>query len=103
MDGWLVVDVRIIGGGLPASSFEVDSVPEESVSMSAALRRAKEFWVTIYLRAKFKADNVLVCTAAFFEVPTVLSVARRFRPRTSWKPSSCVICCPVALGELVWP
>jgi hypothetical protein len=38
-----VVDVRIIGGGLPvspgtASSFEVASVPEESVSMSAALR-----------------------------------------------------------------
>jgi hypothetical protein len=41
-----VVDVGIIGGGLPvlpgtASSFEVASVPEEPVSMSTALRGEK--------------------------------------------------------------
>jgi hypothetical protein len=44
----LVVDVRIIGGGLPvlpgtASSFEVAPVPEASISMSAALRGRKIF------------------------------------------------------------
>jgi hypothetical protein len=42
----LVVDVRIIGGGLPvlagtAFSFEVASVPEEPVYMPAALRGRK--------------------------------------------------------------
>jgi hypothetical protein len=49
-----VVDVWIIVGGLPvlpatASSFEVTSVPEESVSMSAALKGAK----------KVSGDNLL--------------------------------------------
>jgi hypothetical protein len=44
----LVVDFRIIGGGLPellrtTSSFEVASVPKASVPMSAALRGAKKF------------------------------------------------------------
>jgi hypothetical protein len=44
----LVVDVRIIGGGLPvlpgtASSFEVASIPEESMAKSVALRGAKSF------------------------------------------------------------
>jgi hypothetical protein len=44
----LLVDVRIIGGCPPllqgsASSFEVASVPEAWVSMSAALRGAKNF------------------------------------------------------------
>jgi hypothetical protein len=51
----------------------------------------------------FKAGDVLVCTAAFSVVPAVSSVVCRFRRRTSWKPSSCVVCCPVAFGELVWP
>jgi hypothetical protein len=71
-----VVDVRIIGGGLPvlpgtASSFEVASVPEASVSMSAALRGAKKFRVTTALGGIFKAVDVLVCTAAFRDAPVV--------------------------------
>jgi hypothetical protein len=50
----LVVDVRIIGGGLPvlpgtASSFEFASVPGTSVPMSAGLRGAKKFRVTTSL------------------------------------------------------
>jgi hypothetical protein len=49
-----VVDVKIIGGGLPvllatASSFELASVPEASVSMSDALRGANKFRVTTSL------------------------------------------------------
>jgi hypothetical protein len=49
----LVVDVRIMGGGLPvlpgtASSFELASVPEASVSMSADLR-GRKFRVTTSL------------------------------------------------------
>jgi hypothetical protein len=44
----LLVDVRIIGGGLlvllgTVSSFELASVPEASVSMSATLRRRTIF------------------------------------------------------------
>jgi hypothetical protein len=51
-----VVDVRIIGGGVPVlpgtvSSFEVASVPEESVSMCTALKGAKKFWMTTPLGA----------------------------------------------------
>jgi hypothetical protein len=50
-----VVEVRTTEGGLPvlpgtASSFEVASVPEESVTMSAALRGAKKFRVQTFLR-----------------------------------------------------
>jgi hypothetical protein len=33
----------------------------------------------------FKAGNNLVCTATFFEVPVVSSVARLFGLRSSWK------------------
>jgi hypothetical protein len=46
---------------------------------------------------------VSFCTAALFEVQSVSSGARRFRLRTSWKPSSCVLYCPVTFGELIWP
>jgi hypothetical protein len=72
-----VIDVRIIGGGLPdfpgtASSFEVATVPEASVSMSAALTGAKKFQVTISFGGIFKTGEVLVCTAALNEVPAVL-------------------------------
>jgi hypothetical protein len=49
----------------------------------------------------FKADGVLLSTAAFFEVPAVYLVACHFRLHTSWKPSSCVVC-SVTFGELVW-
>jgi hypothetical protein len=64
-----VADVRIIGGGLPvlpgtASSFEVASVPEVLVSMSAVLRGAKKFPVMTSLGGMFKAGDVLVCTAS---------------------------------------
>jgi hypothetical protein len=50
----LVAEVRIIGGGLPvlprtASSCAMASAPEESVSISVALRRAK-IWVATSLR-----------------------------------------------------
>jgi hypothetical protein len=51
----------------------------------------------------FKAGDVLVCAAAFFEVQAVSSMACRFRLRTSSKLPSCVVCCPVVLGELIWP
>jgi hypothetical protein len=85
-----------------ASSFEVASVPLVSVSMSAVLRGTKVFRVTTSLCGFFKAGDVLVCTAAFFEVPVVSSVARLFRLRTSWKPSFCVVCWPVVFGRLVW-
>jgi hypothetical protein len=54
-----------------------------------------------FLGEIFKVGDVSVCTAAFFEVPSVSSVVRPFRLRTSWKPPSCVVCCPVAFGELV--
>jgi hypothetical protein len=102
-----VVDVRNIGGGLPvlpgtASSFELASVPEASVSMSAALRGAKNFRVTTTFGGMFKAVNVLVCTVSFFEVPPVSWVARLFCLRTSWKPSYCVDCCSVTFGEFIW-
>jgi hypothetical protein len=54
----LVVDVSIIGGGLPvlpgtASSIEVASVPEVSVSVSAVLRGAT-FWSALSLSLKFR-------------------------------------------------
>jgi hypothetical protein len=95
-----MVDGRIIGGGLPvlpetASSFEVASVPEASVSMSAALRGVKKFRVTTSLGGMSKAIDVLICTVAFFVVPVVSSVARFFRLRTSWKSSSFFLlpCC----------
>jgi hypothetical protein len=85
----LVVDVRIIGGGLPVSprtafSFELASVPEASVSMSAALRGEKKFRVTNSFGWMYKAVDVLVCTVAFFELPVVSPVARLFRLPTSW-------------------
>lgn len=71
-----MVDVRIFGGGLPdfpgtVSTFEEASVPEASVSMSAALRGPKNFRVTTSLGGGviYKEDDVLGCTPAFFEVP----------------------------------
>jgi hypothetical protein len=99
-----VVDVITIGGGLhvlpgTASPFEVDSLPEALVSMNSVLKRAKKFRAMIFLGGMFKAGNILVRTAAFFEV----KVVRLFCLRTSWKPSSCVVCCPVVFGRLVWP
>jgi hypothetical protein len=104
----LVVGVRIIGGGLPvlpgtASSFELASVPEASVSMSAALRGAKTFRVTTSFGGMFKAGDVSFCTAAFFEVPVISSVARFFRLRTFWKPSSCIVCCSVGFSRIICP
>jgi hypothetical protein len=105
----LVVDVRIITGGLPvllgtAFSFEFASLTEASVSMSAAVREAKKFRVTTSLEGggMFKAGDVLFRTAAFLEFPSVSSGACRFRLRTSGKPSSSVVFCPVAFGKLVW-
>jgi hypothetical protein len=102
-----VVDVRIIGGCLPvlpgtASSFEVASVPEASVSMSAALRGAKKFRVTTSLGGRCLRRATL-----WSALPLSLKFQwfrrwRRFRLRTSWKPSSCVACCPVVFGRLVW-
>jgi hypothetical protein len=94
-----VVDVRIIGGGLPvfpgtySNDFSIGSVDVHVRYPEGA----KKFQVTTSLGELFKAGYVSVCTAAFFEVPVVSSVARRFRLRTSWKPSSCVVCCPVVL------
>jgi hypothetical protein len=60
----------LLGPVLPGttSSFEMASVPEESVSMSAALKGAKNFRVTTSLGGMFNAGDVLFCTAAFFEV-----------------------------------
>jgi hypothetical protein len=73
------VDVRIIGDGLHVlpgtASSEMVSVPEGSVSMSGALREG----------GMFKAVDVLVYPAAFFEVPAVPSVACRLRLHISWK------------------
>jgi hypothetical protein len=59
-----VVDVRVIGVGLPvllgtATSFEVASVPEASVSMSAALRGAEKVSGDDFLGGEFKAGDVL--------------------------------------------
>jgi hypothetical protein len=104
----LVVEVRIIRGNLfilpgSASSFEVASVPEASVSKYAALRREKKFRVITSLRGMFQAGDVLVCTAAFFEVPSISLVAGCLCLRTYWILPSCVFCCPVAFGRLVWP
>jgi hypothetical protein len=103
----LVADVWIIGGSLPvlpgtAFSFEVVSVREVSVSMSVALRGAKNFKVTTSLKGIYKVGDVLFCTAVFFEAPAVSSMACRLCLRTSWKPSSSFVCCPVEFGELVW-
>jgi hypothetical protein len=66
-------------------------------------RGAKNFRVTTSLEGMFKAGDVLVSIVAFFEDPVVSSVGRRFRLRTSWKVSSCVVCCPVGFGTIVWP
>jgi hypothetical protein len=86
----LVVDVRIVGGGLPvlpgtASSFEVTSVPEASVSMSAALRRAKKFQVTTSLGGYLRL--------ATFWFALLLSL--RFRRFRRWRAA----CASVLLGN----
>jgi hypothetical protein len=64
------------------SSFDLASVPEKSVFMSAALRVAKKLRVATSLEKVFKEGDESFCTATFFEVPAVPSVARRFRFRT---------------------
>jgi hypothetical protein len=66
-----------------SSSFEVASVPENSVPMSAVLKEAEMFRVTTSLCGIFKMGDVLVCTAAFFEFLVVSSVAHLFRLCTS--------------------
>jgi hypothetical protein len=59
------------------------TVPETSVPMFAVLRGAKMFRVTTSLCGIFKVGDVLVCTAGFFKVPVVSSVACHFRLRNS--------------------
>jgi hypothetical protein len=80
-----------------ASSFEFASVPEASVSMSAALRGGENVSGDDHLGWVFKAVYVLVYIVAFFEVPVVSSVARLFSLRTSWKSSSLFVCYLVVL------
>jgi hypothetical protein len=74
------------------------------VSISVVLWGGEEISVDNLLGGwTFKAADVLVCTAAFFEVPPVLSVACPFRLHASYIVPSCVVCCPVVFGGLVWP
>jgi Ca2+/Na+ antiporter len=85
-----VVDVRIIGGGLPAlpgtaSSFEVASVPEASVSMSASLRGRKKFRVTTSLGGMF--NEATFCSA--------LALSLKFRQFRRWRAA----CASVLLGN----
>jgi hypothetical protein len=75
----------------------VASVLKVSVSTSAALRGTKNFRVNTSFWEMFKEGDVLFYTATLFEVPSVSLMARRCRFRTSWKISSYVVCCPVAL------
>jgi hypothetical protein len=80
-----VLDVRIIGGGLPVfPQYQKRRCPVRCLEVGDFLGGGM-----------FKSVDVLV-----FEVPAVSSVVLLFFLRTSWNPSSCIVCCPARMLAL---
>jgi hypothetical protein len=68
--------------------------------MSAVLRGQKNFQVTTtFGGGKNKADDVLICTVAFFEVQAISLVARLFRLSTGTVLLRCLLPCCFLVGE----
>jgi hypothetical protein len=70
----LVVDIWVVDGGLPVLPGTASWYEVASVPGASVSMSAAFVWSVAYL----------------------------FRLCTSWKPSSCVVCCPVVFGRLIW-